>query len=287
MTPGSSDPDRGGRVPPGASSQPERNGSPLVFAHRGGAAARPEHTLDAYLQAIDEGVDGLECDVRLTMDGHLVCIHDRRLNRTSNGRGLVSTSTLADLDALDFGSWHVPHEGDAEQGAAGVLTLDTLLESVRGAGRPLRLLIETKHPTRYAGSVERALADMLGRHGLLRSDRTAAPADAGVHVTVMSFSMLALARMRALAPGLATAYLVDLLPPWSRTARLPFGARVFGPSVATLRARPHLVQHAHDRGYAVYCWTVNEPTDLDLMLKLGVDGVITDRPASTVVRLRQ
>jgi glycerophosphoryl diester phosphodiesterase len=264
------------------SSKPE-GPAPLVFAHRGGAAARPEHTLDAYLRAIDEGVDGLECDVRLTQDGHLVCIHDRRLNRTSNGRGLVSTSTLADLSELDFGSWHVPDDGDGEHAAASVLTLDTLLEAVRGAGRPLRLLIETKHPTRHAGSVERALTDMLGRHGLLRSDRT----DATVHVTVMSFAMLALARMRALAPGLATAYLVDLLPPWSRTARLPFGARVFGPSVATLRARPHLVRHAHDRGYEVYCWTVNDPADLDLMLELGVDGVITDRPASTVRRIRQ
>jgi glycerophosphoryl diester phosphodiesterase len=258
----------------------DHRGAPLVFAHRGGAAVRPEHTLDAYLQAIDDGVDGLECDVRLTLDGHLVCIHDRRLNRTSNGRGLVSTSTLAELTELDFGSWHVPREGDADPGAAGVLTLDTLLEAARGAGRPLRMLIETKHPTRYAGSVERALTDLLGRHGLAGRD-----GNASVQVTVMSFSMLALARVRALAPALATAYLVDILPPWSRTARLPFGARVFGPSVATLRARPHLVRHAHERGYAVYCWTVNTPEDLDLVLKLGVDGVITDRPASTVSRL--
>src|SRR4029078_6964745 len=117
------------------------------------------------------------------------------------------------------------------------------------------------------------------------SARTARTAEPTVHVTVMSFSMLALARRRALAPGLTTAYLVDFLPPWSRSARLPFGAQVFGPSVATLRARPHLVQLAHERGYSVYCWTVNRPADLELMLALGVDGVITDRPASTVSRL--
>src|SRR4051812_5539403 len=72
---------------PGSSNPEKRRDPPLVFAHRGGAAVRPEHTLDAYLQAIDDGVVGLECDVRLTLDGHLVCIHDRRLNRTSNGRG--------------------------------------------------------------------------------------------------------------------------------------------------------------------------------------------------------
>src|SRR5213076_839762 len=75
---------------------------PLVVAHRGSSAAEPEHTEDAYLRAIREGADGLECDVRLTSDGHLVCIHDRKVNRTSNGRGAVSTLELADLYELDF-----------------------------------------------------------------------------------------------------------------------------------------------------------------------------------------
>ena len=69
---------------------------PLVFAHRGSSHALPEHTLAAYLRAVDEGADGLECDVRLTRDRHLVCLHDRRLERTSNGRGPVSEHTLAD-----------------------------------------------------------------------------------------------------------------------------------------------------------------------------------------------
>src|SRR4029450_10360922 len=69
-------------------------GAPLVFAHRGSSADLPEHTLDAFVRAIDEGADGLECDVRLTRDGHLVCIHDRRLDRTSNGTGRVSAATL-------------------------------------------------------------------------------------------------------------------------------------------------------------------------------------------------
>ena len=82
---------------------------PLVFAHRGSSADLPEHTLDAYRRAIDEGADGLECDVRLTRDGHVVCIHDRRLDRTSNGRGLVSRATLAELERLDFTSWRTRH----------------------------------------------------------------------------------------------------------------------------------------------------------------------------------
>jgi glycerophosphoryl diester phosphodiesterase len=76
-----------------------------VVAHRGASEEAPEHTLAAYKKAIEDGADALECDVRLTADGHLVCVHDRRVNRTSNGRGAVSALELAELAALDFGSW--------------------------------------------------------------------------------------------------------------------------------------------------------------------------------------
>src|ERR687890_2755609 len=79
--------------------------TPRVIAHRGSSAARAEHTLGAYLKALDDGADGLECDVRLTRDGHLVCVHDRRIDRTSNGRGVLSTLELAELTELDWGSW--------------------------------------------------------------------------------------------------------------------------------------------------------------------------------------
>src|SRR5437899_6961446 len=96
---------------------PSSSEPPLVFAHRGSSHALPEHTLPAYLRAIQEGADGLECDVRLTNDGHLVCLHDRRLGRVSNGRGPVSEHTLAELDALDFGGWHPEQSGSAVSGA--------------------------------------------------------------------------------------------------------------------------------------------------------------------------
>ena len=71
--------------------------APLVYGHRGSSAALPEHTLAAYQRAIEEGVDGLECDVRLTRDGHLVCLHDATIDRTSTGDGRVSRLTLAQL----------------------------------------------------------------------------------------------------------------------------------------------------------------------------------------------
>src|ERR1700761_5342270 len=132
---------------PGADEVDSRH--PFVVAHRGASASRPEHTLAAYDLALREGADGLECDVRLTRDGHLVCVHDRRLDRTSNGRGLVSNKTLAQLETLDFGSWHAAAEGD--ESSTRLLTLERLLSAIRDHGRPVRLLSETNAPSSYGG----------------------------------------------------------------------------------------------------------------------------------------
>ncbi|MGC4856023.1 glycerophosphodiester phosphodiesterase [Micromonospora sp. DT4] len=258
-------------------------GGPLIFAHRGASYDLPEHTLAAYLRALDEGADGLECDVRLTRDGHLVCVHDRRLDRTSNGRGLVSAQTLAELDALDFGSWHPGSapSGDLppDESHTRLLTLARLLDAVLAAGRPVRLLVETKHPSRYGSQVERRLVDLLRQYGL------ADPApDDPVQVTVMSFSPLAVRRVRELAPALPTVLLLEVLPPWLRLGRLPFGARIAGPGIGLLRARPRLLPALRAAGNQVYVWTVNEPADVEMVLAEEVDGIITDRPAHVLAR---
>src|SRR5690242_8307906 len=116
--------------------QPTAPGRPQVVAHRGSSHLQPEHTLAAYVAALDEGAEGLECDVRMTADGHLVCVHDRRVDRTANGHGLVSTMELAQLDELDFAAWKRPW-GDLDDeapevtdDARRVLSLRRLLETV-------------------------------------------------------------------------------------------------------------------------------------------------------------
>jgi glycerophosphoryl diester phosphodiesterase len=260
---------------------------PLVFAHRGSSALLPEHTLAAYRHAIDEGADGLECDVRLTRDGHLVCVHDRRLDRTSNGRGLVSGYTLAELDRFDFGSWHataitddLPTDVPADPDRTRLLTLDRLLDEVRSAGRPLEVLVETKHPSRHRGDVERRLVALLRRHGLAEPR----PGDS-VRATVMSFSLLAIRRIRELAPELPTAFLIETLPRRVRVNRMPFGARIAGPGIGLVRARPDLVPALRAAGNRVYVWTVNDLSDLEVVVSAGVDGVITDRPATLLRHL--
>jgi glycerophosphoryl diester phosphodiesterase len=264
-------------------------GRPLVFAHRGSSVAEPEHSLTAYRRAIQEGADGLECDVRLTRDGQLVCVHDRTLNRVSNGHGRVSTRTLAELSELEFGVFHPGpgEEDDAElvydrdpAGRYRVLTLNNLLAAAHDANRPMRLLIETKHPSRYGPAVEEQLFGALRRFGLHES-RVNQP----VQVTVMSFSALAVRRMGRLAPRLPTVMLLEMLPAPLRGGRLPFGAAIGGPSVRMVRTHPEMVRRLHERGRQVYVWTVNEKSDVDLMVELGVEGIITDRPGFVRRRL--
>ncbi|MGW7683320.1 glycerophosphodiester phosphodiesterase [Kribbella sp. NPDC054772] len=252
---------------------------PRVVAHRGASAVDPEHTLAAYRRAIDVGADGLECDVRLTKDGHLVCVHDRRIERTSNGQGVLSTMTLEELETYDWGSWkHQGADVDEETelpdlDSRKVLTLDTLLATVRDAGRPVELAIETKHPTRYAGRVERRLIETLDRYGWAHPKLgTESPA------RVMSFSWLSLRRMRAAAPGLRTVLLMDRIPLRFRDGSLPTGVSYAGPSLEIVTAHPEYVERAQKHGHQVHVWTVNAEEDVRRCRELGVDAVISDRP---------
>nr|WP_203634253.1 glycerophosphodiester phosphodiesterase [Streptomyces sp. SID10815] len=269
-----------------------RQHHPQVVAHRGASEAAPEHTLAAYRKAIEDGADALECDVRLTADGHLVCVHDRRVNRTSNGRGAVSALELADLAALDFGAlrtraswrgrdeepdWEVRPE-DPED--TSVLTLERLLSLIADAGRRVELAIETKHPTRWAGQVEERLLELLKRFGL---DAPAAAEESPVRV--MSFSARSLHRVRAASPTLPTVYLMQFVSPRLRDGRLPAGVRIAGPSIRIVRSHPAYVERLKQAGHQVHVWTVNEPEDIDLCVELGVDAIITNRPLAVLQQL--
>ncbi|KUJ67808.1 glycerophosphodiester phosphodiesterase [Streptomyces albus subsp. albus] len=249
--------------------------TPRIVAHRGASHAAPEHTLAAYEQAIADGADALECDVRLTADGRLVCLHDRRVDRTSDGRGAVSAMTLAELDRLDFGSWK---GGGAEP--ARVLAFDELLALATSADRPVGLAVETKHPTRWAGLVERELVRQLSLFDLHRARPGEPP-----RVRLMSFSRPALRRLARLAPQLPRVLLVERAPLPGRATALPRGVRAAGPGIELVRSRPDLVPRLLAAGYEVHVWTVDEPADVELCRRLGVHSVITNRPAEVRAQL--
>ena len=266
-----------------------------MIAHRGASYDVAEHTLPAYLSAIDTGADGLECDVRLTRDGHLVCVHDRTVNRTSNGSGIVSEYDLSELRKLDFRSWRddLPSDQTADSpyldgvapdrlsaDSSRVLTLETLLSVVADAGRPIRLLIETKHPTRYGGLVEKELVRVLQRFGW------ATPAvKAPSPITIMSFAPIALRRVRLLAPALPLVLLLLREMPLRRDGRLPPGVHTAGPIINLVREDPGYVERAHAAGNQVFCWTVDDPADVELVSRLGIDAIITNRPREVRAQL--
>ena len=265
-----------------------------VVAHRGSSASAAEHTLAAYELALAEGADSLECDVRLTRDGVLVCVHDRRIDRVSDGRGVLSTLELADLAQLDFASWKAG-QGDPLLEAAwaeveqdperrSVLTLERLVQLALGStapsGRPVQLHIETKHPTRYGALVELALVDLLDRYGLAGPrDRDSSP------VTVMSYALSSLRRVHAAVPTIPTVYLMDRVPVRYRDGHLPAQVDVAGAALKVLQTHPRYVQRVHDQGGRVACFTVDETVDIDHVLDLGVDLVISNNPARVRRRL--
>jgi len=244
---------------------------PLVAAHRGASRESPESTLAAYEAAIAVGADALECDVRLTRDTQLVCIHDRAVGRTSDGDGVVGAMTLDQLRELDFGA-----------GRGSILELEQLLSLAHDAPYPVKLLLETKHPTRHWGLVEKLLVEALERHGW--AGRTEPPhsrrvaADMDSRVIIMSFAPSALRRAKLLAPDLPTVQLMDRW--WGRgSGRLPPGVPIAGPELHLLRSRPGYVARAHARGHQVFCWTADDPADWEFLTGLGVDAIITNRPA--------
>lgn len=247
-----------------------------MVAHRGASHEKAEHTLGAYLKALDEGAEALECDVRLTADGHLVCVHDRDLRRTAAHKGVVSTMQLDELDQLDFASWKNPwadldDEAPVEADENGkVLTLRRLLETVADYDRSVEIAIETKHPTRYGGLVERRLAEMLRHFGWHR---------AGSPARIMSFSYNAMQRMQKLTPDLPLVMLIDKRRAWPVLAPVIGRDWVIGPGVDLLQDNPKVAKAMVASGHPIHVWTVNTEHQLDTCLRYGVRAIITDRPA--------
>jgi glycerophosphoryl diester phosphodiesterase len=137
----------------------------------------------------------------------------------------------------------------------------------------VEVAIETKHPTRYAGLVERKLVETLDLFGWAHPRLgTTSP------VRVMSSSQLSLRRMRQLAPSLPAVFLMGRVPLRFRDGSLPPGVRIAGPRIDIVRAHPRFVQKVHQRGFEVHVWTVDAQADVELCLRLGVDAIITNRP---------
>ena len=267
-------------APTAAASAP-LHGTVAVIAHRGSSYDAPEHTFAAYDQAVADDADFLECDLQLTRDGVLVCIHDTSVDRTSNGSGEVSEFSLAELRALDFGSWFneaYPERARPRFAHQRVVAFEEQLACYRELNSNLRFHVETKQAVGSTnpdavlthGRMEAELVRVLERHGLLNPDAATAP------VLVQSFDPSSLALVNDLTgDGVPTALLT--LGPGPQV--LPPQVDIAAPNHLALLADPAYIALQHAQGKEVHTYTVDSPGDMRTLISAGIDGVFTNRPA--------
>lgn len=286
-----------------------------VFAHRGSSGLFPENTRSAYMRALAEGADGLEIDLHLTRDAELVCFHDPTLERTSDGAGSVSETTLTHMRTLDISSWKTPRL-PAEYGGVGdqLMTLQDVLELLMRAGRDVSLAVELKHPSPYGNRLEDRTLKILLDYGW-DPETSSIPVGAhSVEVSFMSFysgSLLHLAQMVPAENLCALLTTVTRAAVSKRLARSRFSAAIrpvvaavmrgslrdsqalvwrnqvgmAGPGVGYVHQHQAEVRAWLARGSRMRVWTVDAEEDLDMLMHLGVQEVTTNYPARILARL--
>jgi glycerophosphoryl diester phosphodiesterase len=259
----------------------------LNYAHQGGAKEGPSSTMFAMRQAVAAGAEAIELDVHMTADGVLVVCHDPTVDRTTEASGAIADLTLADVQALDNAYWWVPgtvvehdpavpddafvHRGKAPDDAEfRIPTVADVLEAFPSTF----LNFDIKRTAPVVPAYEHALADELREHGRIDD------------VIVASFNDASTKAFAEHAPEIATSFGTDgtaafyravragEAPPASRHAALQV-PRTFGEVVVV---DERFVAVAHEHGVAVHVWTIDDENEMDLLLDLGVDGIMTDRP---------
>lgn len=248
----------------------------LVISHRGASAYAPEHTFFAYDLAIKQNTDMLECDLILTKDEVPVCIHDETVDRTSESTGRVDGFTLAEMRAMDFGTWF--NAGNAAQAkpeyvGAKIVPLEEQLDCYLRLNPKMRFHVETKDSA--GGRAEQVFFDMLTRKGLLK---TGDPAKKVTTTTMLlqSFDDLSLQRFRALSDAVPTAFLAAAPTGAEIAGMLPAHVDVYAPNFAAILANPTLIQLHHQNGHDVHTYTVNTAQQMGLLLDMGIDGIFTN-----------
>jgi glycerophosphoryl diester phosphodiesterase len=238
-----------------------RVGRPLTIAHRGHSIEFPENTHEAYRRAIELGVEMIECDVNITRDGHLVMMHDWKLDRTTNGAGRVSQATLEEIQRLEAGL----HLGPQFAGVR-VPTTESTLRLYREAG--IYGCFEVKGADdAEAQRIAVALAEMIVR------------LDALDYAFMSAYSHAALAAARAHVPELMIApeRLPDDAPPDAPEAvrqAQALGAPVLQHEYSVLT--PEVVAALHAAGIAVWAWSTTGEQSLIDMINVGADGLMGD-----------
>lgn len=232
-------------------------GRAVVYAHRGASGVCPENTMAAFRKAVELGAGGIETDVQMTSDGVLVLCHDEKVDRTTNGRGLLASMNWSEVQALDAGSWFAPQFAGER-----IPTLEQLLDLVVESG--IMLNIEIKSGLVIYPGIEAKAIELVRRAGL------------GERVIFSSANHFSLVECKRHAPEIRTGilYIEGLVDPWLYAKHI--GANALHPLYHGVR--PELVTGAHAAGLAVNTWTVDDPKAISYMAQCGVDGIITNYP---------
>ncbi len=220
-----------------------------IYAHRGASADFPELTLAAYEGAVAQGADGFECDLRLTKDEVPVLWHNASMLERAGNPGLIAEMTFAQVSRA------YPQ----------ILTLSEFLDFA--VSQKKGVLLETKHPVISGNRIEEIIAETLAETSGISS----------IDVSVMSFSWFAIEKMRRVDPSINTTFLMHKNTSWLQ-AKLSSAAAI-GPGINELREEPIRAKRIKDLGRSLYVWTVNEDSDIKLCEKVGVDILITNKPA--------
>lgn len=230
---------------------------PVIIAHRGASKKAPENTMPAFKKAIELGAGGIELDVQLSSDGHLVVIHDEKVDRTSNGKGLVRDKSLAELRSLDFGGWF-SEDFEGTQ----IPLLEEVFELFSDWNGMLNIEIKNG-PVFYPG-IEKAVADAMRNAGM--TGRT----------IVSSFNHYSLVEIRKLDSAVRTAplYMEGLYKPWVYAKQI--GASAIHPLFYNIV--PEVMKGCIMNGIAVNPFTVDQPEYIKMVAMAGVSGIITNVP---------
>lgn len=237
-----------------------------VISHRGANKVAPQNTIEAFKKSVQFRADGFETDVHLTSDGVPVICHNYTIDKTSDGKGAIATNTLEYLRRFDFGSYfHHTFRGTE------IPTLEEFLSLSERANLKV-LNIEIKSPRNKDYKIADIIIEAVKAHNLFDK------------LLISSFDPDLLVYIKDIDEDCKTGFLYS--PDKPITYKRVLGKEIdFAKSIGTDALHPHqifvsqkLVDDAHENGLMVNPWTVNKEKDIIKLVKMGVDGVITDVP---------
>jgi glycerophosphoryl diester phosphodiesterase len=243
---------------------------PLVIAHRGDSAHRPENTLASFASGLEVGAAFAELDVHLTRDGEVVVIHDATLDRTTNGRGAIRDMTLAEIRRFSAG---YPTRFGSDYAGERIPTLGEVLGLLRDRARAMIEIKPAAVTDDAEGGIEAHVVEEVRKAGMEKE------------VALISFERRALVRCRTLAPEILRGHLFER----GKAGDMLTGAREVGSELIMPEKRllsDDLRDRAREAGVKVATWVVDDPEELRRLMRFELYGIASNRPGDMLEALQ-